>query len=76
MKNCVARNGERVAAAVYGIGKNTLTLFVRCFYRPVEVDNALDATSLTFGSEREAFRGRILAESKCPISKRRKLFIT
>jgi hypothetical protein len=76
VKNCVARNGERVAAAVYGIGKNTLALFVRCFYRPVEADDALDATPLTFGSEQEAFRGRILAESKCPISKRRKLFIT
>jgi hypothetical protein len=36
VKNCVARNGERVAAAVYGIGKNTLALFVRCFYRQVE----------------------------------------
>lgn len=71
MKNCVARNGERVAAAGDGIGKNTLALFVRCFYRPVEVDDALDATSLTFGSEREAFRGRILAESKCPMSNAR-----
>jgi hypothetical protein len=74
VKNCVARNGERVAAAVYGIGKNTLALFVRCFYH--RVDDALNVTPLTFGSEQEAFRGRILAESKCPISKRRKLFIT
>jgi hypothetical protein len=41
-----------------------------------KVDDALDVTPLTFGSEQEAFRGRIFAESKCPISKRRKLFIT
>jgi hypothetical protein len=69
VKNCVARNGERVAAAGDGIGKNTLALFVRCFYH--RVDDVLDVTSLTFGSEQEAFRGRILAGSKCPISNAR-----
>jgi hypothetical protein len=61
--------GNPLRLSSYGIGKNTLALFVRCFYH--RVDDALDVTSLTFGSEQEAFRGRILAGSKCPISNAR-----